>query len=161
MSLNRDSLIALFFLGLCAVMYTATLDLPPSMYGQMSPALWPRMILVPLALLSAVLLVRSLRAPPPQTPKAPFSITALIAYYHRPILCFFIFFVFLVTMPLLGMLLGGIGYVFLTLNVLGGWKPRRLAIHAMIALIFVVGMWAIFTLLLDVYLPQGTLLRFY
>ena len=62
-------------------------------------------------------------------------------------------------MPVLGMLLGGLAYVFLTLSVLGGWEPRRLILHAAISLLFVVGMWAIFTQALGVFLPEGIILR--
>ena len=46
MSLNRDFFVALFFLILSGVMFVATFQLPPPMFGQMSPALWPRIILV-------------------------------------------------------------------------------------------------------------------
>ena len=82
-------------------------------------------------------------------------------HYKNPIGCFFLFFCFLVTMPVLGMLLGGLAYVFLTLCFLGGWAPKQLAIHAAIAFVFVTGMWAIFSQLLGVFLPEGILLKVY
>ncbi|WP_136659257.1 tripartite tricarboxylate transporter TctB family protein [Nitratireductor sp. XY-223] len=157
MSLNRDFFVALFFLILSGVMFVATFQLPPPMFGQMSPALWPRIILVPLALLAFVLLISSQRGEAEEQPRR--SLGEWFGYYRNPIVCFALFFLFLVTMPVLGMLIGGLAYVFLTLSVLGGWKPRQLLLHAVITAVFVVGMWAIFTLLLGVFLPEGALLR--
>jgi putative tricarboxylic transport membrane protein len=158
MTLNRDAFVAVFLLLLCAVMFVASLDLPPPMFNQLSPALWPRLILVPLALLSAMLLYQSQRAPEKTETR---SIAQWFEYNKSPFICFALFFLFLVTMPVAGMLLGGLVYVFLTLNVLGGWKPRQLALHAMISAVSVVGMWAVFTQLLGVLLPEGEILRVY
>ncbi|MBO6894820.1 MAG: tripartite tricarboxylate transporter TctB family protein [Roseibium sp.] len=158
MSLNRDAFVAVFFLLLCAVMFVASFDLPPPMFGQMSPALWPRIILVPLALLSVLLLFQSQRNPA-DNEKTSFS--DWIEFNKRPFVCFVLFFLFLVTMPVAGMLLGGLAYVFLTLSVLGGWKPRQLGLHAVISAVFVIGMWAVFTQALGVLLPEGEILRVY
>jgi len=158
MSLNRDAFVAVFFLLLCAVMFAASLELPPAMFGQMSPALWPRIIIVPLALLSALLLFQSQRAPQ-KTEKV--TVSDWLQHNKNPFICFALFFLFLITMPYAGMLLGGLAYVFLTLCVLGGWKPRQLALHAAISAFFVIGMWAIFTQMLGVLLPEGEILRVY
>ncbi len=156
MSLNRDAYTALVLLVICGVFFHATLDLNPPMFGQLSSALWPRMILAPLALLSLALLFKSQRS------DAAASDVGLIDWFRdnsNPIICFVLFFLFILTMPLLGMLLGGLAYVFLTLSVLGGWEPRRLVSHVAISLFFVVGMWAIFTQALGVFLPEGVILR--
>ncbi|CTQ55582.1 Tripartite tricarboxylate transporter TctB family protein [Roseibium album] len=158
MTLNRDAFVAVFFLLLCAVMFVASMDLPPPMFGQLSSALWPRLILVPLALLSAALLYQSQRAPQKTERK---TVGQWLEFNRNPFICFALFFLFLVTMPIAGMLLGGLAYVFLTLNVLGGWKPRQLALHAMISAVSVVSMWAVFTQLLGVLLPEGEILRVY
>ncbi|MEP3046440.1 MAG: tripartite tricarboxylate transporter TctB family protein [Roseibium sp.] len=161
MSLNRDALVAVFFLLLCAVMFIASMNLPEAMFGQMSPALWPRIILVPLTLLSALLLVQSQRVPVEEGAASKKTLAGWWEHNKNPIICFALFFLFLITMPIAGMLLGGLVYVFLTLCVLGGWEPRKLALHAAISLVFVVGMWAIFTQLLGVLLPEGEILRVY
>lgn len=159
MQLSRDAVIAIFLLGLCGVMYSATLDLPPPMFGQLSSALWPRMILSALALMSFILLIQSQLAE--KTERRRRGVLEWLVYYRSPIVCFALFFVFLITLPVLGMLIGGLLYVFLTLSVLGGWKPRQLVLHSLIALFFVVGMWAVFTQLLGVFLPEGTILKVY
>ncbi len=158
MSFNRDFFVALFFLVLSGVMFVATFQLPPPMFGQMSPAVWTRTILIPLAILSLVLLLVSQRQPADEH-RAWRGFADWLRYYKNPLLCFGLFFLFLVTMPVLGMLLGGLAYVFLTLSVLGGWSPRKMGLHAIITAVFVIGMWVIFTQLLGVFLPEGTLLR--
>ena len=130
------------------------------MFGQMPASLWPRLIIVPLALLSAMLLVRSqLAGHEDDGPSRSFK--EWFVYYKNPIVCFALFFGFLATMPILGMLLGGLAYVFLTLCFLGGWAPRQLMLHAAISFVFVTGMWAIFSQLLGVFLPEGILLKVY
>ena len=53
--------------------------------------------------------------------------------YRNALLCFVTYALFLVTLDYLGMLIGGILFVFLLLNLLGGWNPKRLAIHGAIA----------------------------
>ena len=60
--------------------------------------------------------------------------------------------------PWVGMLIGGVGFVFMLLNALGGWKPKQLALHGAIALVTVGGMWALFTFGLHVLLPPGEIL---
>ena len=77
--------------------------------------------------------------------------------YQNAIYCFARFFVFLVTLPYLGMLLGGILFVFLMMSVLGGWSPKLILMHAVIAVLSVGSMWSIFTFGLRVMLPAGEL----
>jgi predicted membrane-bound spermidine synthase len=69
-----------------------------------------------------------------------------------------LFLAFLLTIDFLGMLLGGIVFVFLALSVLGERTPKQLTIHALVAVISVGAMWAIFTFALRVILPEGTIL---
>ena len=80
-----------------------------------------------------------------------------IAYWRNVFWVFALFLAYLLTMPWLGMLVGGLAFVFLLLNALGGWSPDKLALHAAIAAISVGGMWSIFTFGLGVLLPRGEL----
>ena len=61
-------------------------------------------------------------------------------------------------LPVLGMLLDGMLFVFLLQSALGGWSPRKLALHAAIAVLTVGGMWSLFTFGLNVLLPTGELI---
>lgn len=160
MRLNRDTGIAIVSLIICGALFITTFQMPPAMFNQMPATLWPRMILVPLALLSVILLVKAQMAEIDESHKAR-SLGEWFSYYKNPIVCFALFFLFLVSMPIFGMLLGGLLYVFITLSFLGGWSPKLMLQHGLITVFFVVGMWAIFTQLLGVFLPEGILLRVY
>ncbi len=159
MKINQDTITALCLLAICGVVFADTLRMEPAMFGQMPATLWPRMILAPLALLSVLMLVNAQKAV--ETGVVRKSLPEWFTYYKNPIVCFVLFFVFLLTMPITGMLLGGLAYVFLTLNFLGGWTRQKLIQHGIVTLIFVVGMWLIFTQALGVFLPEGILLRVY
>ena len=78
-----------------------------------------------------------------------------IAYWRNPIWCFALFFIYLVTLPMLGSLIGGVLFVFTLMGVLGGWSPRNVVQHAALALITVGVMWGIFTYGLGVILRPG------
>ena len=62
------------------------------------------------------------------------GVTGWLAYYRNPITCFVVFALFLISLPVLGMLIGGVGFVFVLMGMLGGWAPRQLAVHAVVAL---------------------------
>ena len=160
MTFNRDTATALVLLLICGVMLANTFQIPAAMIGQMPAALWPRLILIPLAGLSLMLLIRAQVSKDDDSAESR-SLSEWFVYYRNPIVCFALFFGFLITMPILGMLIGGLLYVFLTLSFLGGWTGKLVLHHALISAFFVVGMWAIFTQLLGVFLPEGILLKVY
>ena len=157
--LNRDVIVALFLLLVCGAFIAASFDIKEASFGQMSSALWPRAILAPLTVLSFVYLIRALgQDGSGRTAKGGF--TGWFKYYSNPIYAFILFFVFLATMPYLGMLIGGMLFVFFMLNILGGFRPEKLLLHGGIAVVFVGAMWAIFIYALGVILPQGEIFTY-
>jgi len=119
MKLNQDTITAPRLLVICAVLAVETYRMPPAMFGQMPATLWPRMTLAPLALLSVRLLIKAQMATVDEdVPRRSFR--DWLSYYKNPIVCFGQFFLFLISMPILGMLLGGLVNVFATLTFLGG-----------------------------------------
>lgn len=157
MTLNRDFLTALVLLLFSIFMFITTYALPEPMFGQLASSTWPRIILIPMMLLSVILLIQSQKSAEPTA-----QLSQLIGWVKEnknPLLCFVLFFGFLVSMPVLGILFGGLLYVFLALNVLGGWDRALLVRHALISLVCVTSMWAIFSLVLGVALPQSSFLR--
>ena len=162
--LNRDAVIAIVLLMACGILFWSTFSIRVPDYGQLPPSTWPRVILAVLALLSAIYLIQSLRqGPAPKdeyieddqgAPAAP-GLLGWLAHWRNPIWCFALFFVYLLTLPILGSLIGGVLFVFTLMGVLGGWGARQLAWHAALALITVGGMWSIFTYGLGVILPPG------
>ncbi len=162
--LNRDAVIAIVLLMACGVLFWSTFSIRVPDYGQLKPSTWPRVVLAALTLLSAIYLIQSLRQGP--APKDDYiedadgpgpapGLLGWIAYWRNPIWCFVLFFLYLVTLPVLGSLIGGVLFVFTLMGVLGGWRPRNLLQHAALALITVGGMWGLFTFGLGVILPPG------
>ena len=156
---NRDTLAAIVLLVVCGVFIAATFDIREPDYGQLSPAAWPRVILAALTLLSFVYLVQSLRgAPPGEAPGDESAAQPPTRRGWRNVFwCFGLFLAYLLTLPWLGMLVGGTLFVFALLTVLGGLSPRLLLLHAAIAVFSVGGIWLLFTRALGVFLPAGEL----
>ncbi len=162
--LSRDAVIAIVLLMACGILFWSTFSIRSPDYGQLKPSTWPRVILGVLTLLSTIYLIQSLRrGPAPEDesdrsdagpPRAPGPI-GWILYWRNPLWCFALFFAYLVTLPYLGSLIGGVLFVFTLMSVLGGWGGRNLIVHAVLALITVGGMWSVFTYGLGVILPPG------
>ena len=158
---NTDTLLAIFLLLVCGVLMTASFDIREPDYGQLSPATWPRIIIGVMSLLCVIYLLQSLRKPQADADKqsaaAQTAPESFFAYWRNVIWCFSLFFLYLLALPWLGMLVGGVGFVFLLLNALGGWSPKQLLLQAAVALVSVGGMWVLFTFGLGVLLPEGEL----
>ncbi len=162
--INREAVVAVLLLLLSGVFYAATFTIRTTSYVTIGSEVWPRIVIVMLAAFTAVHLIASLRRTAPETGgEAPLSTGGLAGFYaayRNPIWCFVIFGVFLWTLPYLGMLIGGVLFVFVLLTVLGDRDVKSLALHAAIALGTVGAMWAVFTFALHVILPEGMIFRF-
>lgn len=155
--LNRDTIVAVFLLLFCGVFIAASLRIEETTYATIGADVWPQLILGLLFVLSTVYLFQSVRLPPESAGNR--ERRGFLARYRNAIWCYGLFLVFLLTLDILGMLLGGILFVFAALTALGERTPRTIAIHAAVAVVSVGAMWAIFTLALRVILPQGVLLH--
>jgi hypothetical protein len=155
-SINRDTLVAVLLLLICGVLIVASFDIRKTSFGQMESTVWPRIILATLTGLALVYLGQSLRAAPEEG-AARLSLRTWITRYKNAFWCYGLFLAFLLLLPVLGMLLGGVLFVFCMLSVLGGHQPRQLLSHAIIAIVSFGAMWSIFTFGLRVILPQGVI----
>jgi putative tricarboxylic transport membrane protein len=153
--LNRDVYIAIALLVLCGAFFAASFHIREIDYGILTPAAWPRIILVALTILSLIYLVQSLRQGAPPDDNKPFSIKGTLEKYRNPLWCYGLFLAFLLTLDYLGMLIGGVLFVFCLLTAVGGASKRNLIVHALIAVIMIGAMWALFTYALGVIFPQG------
>ena len=161
---NRDTVIAIMLLVACGVLLVASFDIREPDYGVLSPATWPRVIIAILTMLTLIYLAQSIRKGVPDAPPqedSPKTIAEFGAYWRNVFWVFALFLVYLLSMPYLGMLIGGLAFVFLLLNALGGWQPKQLVLHGIIALITVGGMWSLFTFGLRVILPPGEILGYF
>src|SRR5699024_8498488 len=138
-----DTICAIVLLVVTGVFLVATLNIRSPDYGQLSPRTWPRVILGILAVLELIYLVQSIRqgdawkdatdgAASTNAPARDASgegapgvtgLMAMIAAWRNIILCFVIFLAYLLALPWLGMLVGGMAFVFVLLTALGGWSP--------------------------------------
>jgi putative tricarboxylic transport membrane protein len=162
--LNRDAIVAIVLLTGCGILFWASFSIRTPDYGQLSPSTWPRVILAVLSLLGVIYLIQSLRHGPAAADEYETTdsgaamepgVLGWLKYWRNPIWVFVLFFAFLLTLPVLGSLIGGVGFVFVLMGVLGGWAPLQLLQHAALALGTVGGMWSIFTYGLGVILPPG------
>ena len=158
--LNRDVYVAVFLLLFCGIMFWASFDIREPDYGVLAPSVWPRVILAFFAFLSLIYLIQSIRRgadDPDKYADEPKTLGGWVAYWRNPFICFVLFGLYLTVLPWLGMLISGIVFVFALLTALGGFEPRRVALHAAVAVISVGGMWSLFTFGLNVLLPTGEL----
>jgi putative tricarboxylic transport membrane protein len=153
--INRDTITALLLLVLCGVLFHQTFNIRKVPFSEMGSEVWPRFVLLLMAVLAVIYLFQSMTTPAPQ--RAPFSFKAWLGAYRNPLICFGMFFVFLLALPWLGMLVAGVLFVFVTQTILGGAGHRRWIVHALVALVSVGGMWLLFTYALGVVLPRGEL----
>lgn len=152
---NRDTITALLLLVMCGVLFHQTFSIRKVPFSEMGSEVWPRFVLLLMAVLAVIYLFRSLVTPP--VSKAPFSLSGWFKTYRNPLICFAMFLVFLLALPWLGMLVAGILFVFITQSILGGNSPRRWFVHAVVSIVSVGGMWLVFTYALGVVLPRGEL----
>ncbi len=153
--INRDVVVAVVLLAVCGAFIGDSFAIRQPDYGTLPPTTWPRAILVAFGFLCVIYLIQSLRQAPARLEETERGLAAWFARYRNPLWCYALFLGFLVAMPVLGILIGGVLFVFSLLTALGGATPRLLVTHLLIAVISVGAMWAIFTYALGVILPQG------
>jgi putative tricarboxylic transport membrane protein len=154
---NPDVVIALLLMIVCAAFFSETFAYQRVYLAIIGSKLWPRVVVVALFLLSIIYLAQSLRRGDRRRSQ-PWSLRQWLRANRNVVGCFALYFVFLLTLPYLGMLLGGILFVFAALTFLGERTLRNHVLHALIAVASVGAMWALFTFALGVVLPEGVLL---
>ena len=137
----------------------ASFDIREPDYGVLSPAAWPRLIIIIMGVLSVLYFVQSLRMPKTDTSMTKKkNFVEFLDYWRNVFSVFIIFAAYLVALPFLGMLIGNIAFSFVLLSVLGGWRP--FIVHGLVAIGTSGGMWLLFTYALEVFLPRGSLTGF-
>ncbi len=157
-TLNTDTVVALCLLVFCGIFFKASFDIRDLGFEGMGAETWPRLILGFLFLFSTIYFFTSVKQKRPSSLERP-GPRQYLRRYQNALFCYGIFLIFLLTLDYLGMLLGGILFVFLTLSALGDRSIKNHLVHGMIALISVGAMWSIFTFGLKVILPEGEILR--
>ncbi|MBM3950287.1 MAG: tripartite tricarboxylate transporter TctB family protein [Rhodospirillales bacterium] len=155
--ITADVVIAVLFLILAGVLFAATYTFQSPPLFNFSIRTWPRAVVGTFAILALVYLVQSL-ARAGQGSRRSFDRGVWFKTYRNVIVCFVLFALFLATLPIFGMLIGGLLFVYVSFLMLGGWHGwKTQAINLAVTLIFVGGMWVVFTFALRVILPGGIL----
>lgn len=155
--INPDVVIALLLMVVCAVFFYETFAYQKVHLAIIGSKLWPRVVVIALFVLSAAYLVQSLRAG--REPRAtPWRLGEWLRANRNVVGCFALYALFLLSLPYLGMLLGGMAFVFLTLGFVGERSARHHVVHVLIAVVSVGIVWGIFTYALGVVLPEGEIL---
>ena len=153
--LTKDRALALALLLMVAVMWMASGDIrPPTSWQPYGSALFPRILLVVIGLLSLLILVRSLWVKVPERPSAK---QLLIEWFQRrrTILALFLLFgLYAAFLPVVGYILATIGFLVASLALLMGINTRRkwiinLTLSVTLALVIFV----VFRYGLNVWLP--------
>ena len=154
--LNRDTITAVLLLLFCGMLYQQTFFVRKVPFSIMGSEVWPRVILTALFILLLIYLFKSLITPPKEVMEKR-SLKVWLDMYRNPLWCFGMFFLFLISLPYLGMLISGILFVFVTQTIIGSRDKRSLILHALVSLGAVGGMWAVFRFGLGVVMPAGSL----
>lgn len=155
--INADVIIALLLMVICAVFFVETFAYQKVHMAIIGSKLWPRVVVVAMFLLASAYLVQSLRTARKRE-QEPWSLAQWLRDNRNVIGSFSLYALFLLTLPYLGMLLGGTLFVFAALTFLGRRTWANHAIHIAIAVVSVGFMWWIFTHALGVVLPEGEIL---
>ena len=160
MNINKDTIVAIFLLLFCGIMINNSFEIEDPGYQGMKASFWPTVILCLLSVMCLVMLIKSLVYKTDNNLDAIDENTSNIFFkFKNALICFFMFVLFLTFLDYLGMLIGGILFVFGLLTLLGGSSPKKLFNHFIISIITIGIMWSIFTFGLKVILPEGELLR--
>lgn len=161
-NLSRDTIVSILLLLFCGFLIWAAFQIRDPQFGELSPAAWPKAVTFVLTAFCLIYFAQSVIADqngsapaPDRDPAQKSGLIGWFIHYFNPIACFAIYFLFLLTLPFFGTLIGGTLLVFALLSLLGGIAPRQVAMHAAIAIISVGAMWSLFTFGLRVLLPRG------
>lgn len=154
--LNRDTVTAVLLLLFCGLLFQQTFFVRKVPFSIMGSEVWPRVILTALFILLLIYLFKSLIVPPKNATEKR-SLKVWWEMYRNPALCFGMFFLFLLALPYIGILIGGILFVFITQTLIGSRDKRSLTLHALVSVGAVGGMWAVFRFGLGVVMPAGSL----
>lgn len=146
-------LLAVFLMGLSALLFLQTLQVQNFPGTRFGAEIWPRAIIVSMGLLSLILFIQSLKKS-----NARFNAQTLQAVYEREGIAwsvFACFFGFLWLLPRLGAYPAGGLFVFAVLTILGPKTLRFALLHLGVAAGSSVVLWVLFAQVLKVIAPAG------
>ena len=160
MNINKDTIVAIFLLLFCGIMINSSFDIEDPGYQGMKASFWPTIVLCLLSIMCLVMLIKSVITEAENNLNSnDTNLTNIFFKFKNASICFLMFVLFLAFLDYLGMLIGGVLFVFGLLTMLGGFELKKIINHFIISIITIGIMWSIFTFGLKVILPEGEILR--
>ena len=160
MNIKKDTIVAIFLLLFCGIMINSSFDIEDPGYQGMKASFWPTIVLCLLSIMCLVMLIKSVIAEAEHDLNSnDTNLTNVFFKFKNASICFLMFVLFLAFLDYLGMLIGGVLFVFGLLTMLGGFELKKIINHIIISIITIGIMWSIFTFGLKVILPEGEILR--
>jgi putative tricarboxylic transport membrane protein len=126
MSINKDTIVAIFLLLFCGIMINSSFDIEDPGYQGMKASFWPTIVLCLLSVMSLVMLIKSMVSPTDNNLNSENTNSQNIFFkYKNASICFLMFILFLAFLDYLGMLIGGVLFVFGLLTLLGGFEIKK------------------------------------
>ena len=160
MNIKKDTIVAIFLLLFCGIMINSSFDIEDPGYQGMKASFWPTIVLCLLSIMCLVMLIKSVVTEAENNLHSnDTNLTNVFFKFKNASICFLMFVLFLAFLDYLGMLIGGVLFVFGLLTMLGGFELKKIINHFIISIITIGIMWSIFTFGLKVILPEGEILR--
>ena len=156
---KSDIIIAIFLLCFSGIMINDASNIRDLGFEGMKADAWPRVVLWLLVVMSSIMLGKSYIQLKTEGHKDNNTFKVNFSKFKNAFICFGMFLFFLSTLDYLGMLLGGIAFVFGLLTFLGGFSLNLIIKHLTISVLSIGFMWMVFTFGLRVMLPEGEILR--
>ena len=160
MNIKKDTIVAISLLLFCGIMINSSFDIEDPGYQGMKASFWPTIVLCLLSIMCLVMLIKSVVTEAENNLNSnDTNIINVFFKFKNALICFLMFVIFLAFLDYLGMLIGGVLFVFGLLTMLGGFEFKKIIKHFIISIITIGIMWSIFTFGLKVILPEGEILR--
>ena len=160
MNIKKDTIVAISLLLFCGIMINSSFDIEDPGYQGMKASFWPTIVLCLLSIMCLVMLIKSVVTEAENNINSnDTNLTNVFFKFKNALICFLMFVIFLAFLDYLGMLIGGVLFVFGLLTMLGGFELKKIINHFIISIITIGIMWSIFTFGLKVILPEGEILR--
>jgi putative tricarboxylic transport membrane protein len=155
LTLTKDRALALALLLIVAVMWIESGDIrPPTSWQPYGSALFPRILLVVIGLLSLLILVRSLFVQVPKRAGATQLITEWFKSRRIIIAIFLLFGLYAALLPVIGYIAATIGFLVVSLALLLGVDtPRKWIINLTLSCTLAIVIFVVFRYGLNVWLP--------
>ncbi len=155
LTLTKDRALALALLLIVAVMWMESGDIrPPTSWQPYGSALFPRILLVVIGLLSLLILVRSLLVKVPERPGAKQLITEWFQSRRTILALFLLFGLYAALLPVVGYIVATIGFLVASLALLMGINTRRKwMINLTLSCTLAIVIFVVFRYGLNVWLP--------